>query len=228
MRFASGIVVIALTAAACGSAATDSDPGMTAPAPTIEAPGPDAPRPRWAEPVPARMVEVVGELEALEGQLVDWALARFGGARLLLPRQIEFEFDESGRECGGCVGLCHVDRTPPGVTICAPAGTSAHRTLVRRIAVLHELAHLWHRARGNGESWPDVSDIVGGHPNGSVPWCDRMKERVAVVISWGLLDQLRRPVPSDLPCATLHRQFVELTGHAPLGPLEAVCDPVAG
>ena len=227
MRVVVGIVAVAIVAGACGSTASDVDPNAATPAATIEAPSADPLRPSWTAPVPADAVEVVGELDATEVELVGWALTRFEEAGLRLPRVIEVEFAGSEHACHGCDGLCHVDRTPPGITICAPAGTSAHRQLARRIAVLHELAHLWHRARGGGVCWPDVGDIVGGEVNGSRPWEDRMRERVAVVISWGLLDQLRRPVRSDLPCATLHRQFVELTGRPPLGPLEAVCDPEA-
>lgn len=141
---------------------------------------------------------------------------------LTLPPAIEFEFLPIGESCR------HATVRPaddvPLVTICRPPGAST-QALTIRITLLHELAHTWHWAQGDGSAWPDWSAIVGGSlaTDESLPWVDRMEERVATVISWGLLDQLRRPVRRSLPCAELYEQFVALTGHEPLGPLEPIC-----
>jgi len=210
------ILLVVTAAAACGDNGVRSDRAATTPVTTDVA---------WVEAVPALDVEIVGDLDDDDRRMVDWALWRFDQADLLLPERISFEFDPTGVSCDGCQAICHVDQIPPAVTICAPAGESAHRVLVRRIAVLHELAHLWHRARGTGAYWPDDTDVVGGEINGHIGWEFRMKERVAVAMSWGLLDQTRRPVISDLPCRTLFVQFRELAGQPPLEPIEDVCRP---
>ena len=112
----------------------------------------------------------------------------------------------------------------PTVTVCRPAGDEFFQLLTMRIDLLHELAHVWHWQQGDGATWPDRSSIVGGTLDAD-EWEDRMQERVAVAVSWGLLDQLRRPVRSALSCAELYEQCVALTGHEPLGPLEPVCVP---
>jgi hypothetical protein len=126
----------------------------------------------------------------------------------------------------GRPAICHPDRTPPEIAICEPSGEYAQQLLDRQIATLHELAHIWQWAQGDGTGWPDRSAIVGGEVSTpDTPWRDRQEERVAITISWGLLDQLRRPVGSNLPCSTFYVQFVALTGHVPLGPLEVVCLP---
>ena len=176
--------------------------------------------------VDAHDVEIIGDLDAEQATLVDWVLDRFHQADLRLPATIQIEFDPSTERCGGQTGICHPDGNPPHVVVCQPTGDYELQRMNQRITLLHEVGHLWHRAQGDGTAWPDMAAIVGGVPTSpDAPWSDRMVERVAVVISWGLMNQYRRPVPTDQPCAELYRQFVELTGHRPLGPLEAVCLP---
>jgi hypothetical protein len=112
--------------------------------------------------------------------------------------------------------------------VCQQPGDYELQRMNQRMTLLHELGHLWHRSLGDGTTWPDMASIVGGGPDSpDVPWPERTVERVALVITWGLMDQYRRPVPTEETCAELYRQFVVLTGHAPLGPLEVVCLPDA-
>ena len=181
--------------------------------------------------VPADEVTVMGDLEPDEEDMVRWALGRFGAADLALPSVIEFGFDATQARCDGARGLCLSRDDPPQAIVCEPGGHTAYRVVNRRVTLLHELAHLWFV----GGFAPQAQEIVGGEIVGGeagrdsdVPWHLRTTERVATVISWGLMDQLRRPVASDLPCVDLHQQFTALTGRAPLGPLEAICIPDTG
>lgn len=140
-------------------------------------------------------------------------------------------FDPTRRRCDGRLGLCRPADRPPEVVVCEPDGEYEYQRTNRRLTLLHELAHVWHWSRGDGSDWLDLSATVGGEPampggeRAETRWPKRMEERVAVVVSWGLMDQLRRPVRTNLPCRSLRRQFVELTGHPPLGPIEIACLP---
>lgn len=174
----------------------------------------------------ARSVTVLGELSESDAAAIEWALGRFELAGLQLPPVIEFAFDRTRTSCGSVPGTCRPSGEIPRVTICQQSGTFA-QSLKQRITLLHELAHVWHFAQGDGTSWPDRSEIVGGvtgaGPDDDVAWADRTEERVAVAVTWGLLDQRRRPVRSGLPCWVLYSQFVQLTGVRPLEPIEPVC-----
>lgn len=110
--------------------------------------------------------------------------------------------------------------------MCEPDDGFRAQQLGQRVTLLHELAHLWHWSQGDGTGWPDLRAVVEGETaDPKAPWAERTEERVAVAISWGLLDQYRRPVRSDLACRELYEQFVGLTGRPPLGPIEVVCIP---
>ena len=178
--------------------------------------------------VSASDVEIRGELTGAERELVDWALQQFARRDLELPPVIDVVFDPTGAACLGSRGRCDPPNGHSVVTVCEAPGSTMHRIVEQRITLLHELAHLWHWCQGDGESWPDASEIVGGHRSrADSPWIDRPEERVAIAISWGLLDQKRRPVGSPFECVELYEQFVALTGSVPLGPLEPVCLPSA-
>lgn len=183
--------------------------------------------------VDASEVIVVGDLDAEQQEMVDWALGRFALAGLLLPAQIAVGFDPTRVACHGQLGQCDpTEHDPPTAWVCEAAGDSLFRVIERRVTLLHELAHLWHWAIGPGDGWVDLSSVVGGTPSGSgsddVPWAERSEERVAMVMAWGLLDQKRRPVRSPVGCRTLYEQFRALTGVDPLDPVEPACIPDAG
>jgi hypothetical protein len=80
-----------------------------------------------------------------------------------------------------------------------------------RAGLTHEPA--W--AGQEAEAW-STSDLA---------WEDRRSERFAETIAWGLYDQLRRPTLIDASCAELHADFLFITGHPALGPVEPVCAP---
>lgn len=144
----------------------------------------------------------------------------------MLPSRIRLGFDPERSMCDGAVGICRPQHDPPEAIVCEPDDGFVAQRLGQRITLLHELAHLWHWSQGDGAGWPDRQAIVGGAPtNTNAPWGQRTEERVALAISWGLLDQYRRPVRSDLVCAELYEQFIGLTGQVPLDPIEVACVP---
>jgi hypothetical protein len=176
--------------------------------------------------VDATDVVIVGDLDGEQVAMIEWALDRFAQTDLTLPVVIRVTFDPSRAQCRSELGVCHPRQDPPEVVVCEPDGQYAMQQMNQRITLLHELAHLWYRAALDGPDAPDFPTIVGGRASSpEVPWEERTEERVAVVISWGLMDQYRRPVLSELTCAELSRQFLDLSGHLPLGPLEPVCLP---
>jgi hypothetical protein len=177
--------------------------------------------------VPADQVKVVGDLMPEDEAIVVWALGRFALLDVDMTTPISVEFDSSSELCNGEPGRCwlHNDLGAE-LYICEAAGDTAARIADRRLTVLHELAHVWHWSQGEGVDWPDLSSIVGGEPMGpDVAWSDRSVERVADVISWGLMDDERRRARGVIPCADMYLQFVALTGTEPLGPINNACVP---
>lgn len=184
--------------------------------------------------VTGRRVEAVAGIILSTDQLTDgqrkvvsWSLTRFDEAGLRLPPKIDVVFDETLSMCHGDMGQCHPDQGIPVLYVCGiEEPTTSADVLDRKLVLLHELAHIWHWAQGEGTSWPDYSNIVGGeHTNGTVPAFDRTEERVAMIISWGLLDQVDRPVLDNMSCEARYLMFQTLTGHPPIGPLDPSCIP---
>lgn len=207
---ASFALLIVGLASSCGRSVEQVDPALEVPA--------------TVEHTTLLVVHDVGGAPADASEMADWALDRFRQVGLRLPDRVAVTFDVTGLACDGAPGRCRPDADPPEAIICEPDGTTAFRVMNRRITLLHELAHIWHWHRRNG--WSDESSTVGGVlGDGEVDWHDRMAERVAVLVSWGLLEAKRRPVQTELHCATLYAMFERLTGHAPLGELRASCLP---
>lgn len=174
--------------------------------------------------VSADQVVVHGDLSPPERELVDWALSRFALVDMYLPGEIEVTFDPTRVACLGAPGRCvfSPDKTPR-VFICEEDEELSDE-YNRKLTLLHELAHLWHAAHGDGDSWPDASPVVGGVANDmEAEWNDRSEERVADTISWGLSEQFHRPARGAQACDVLYRQFVSLTGVEPLPPIEPNC-----
>lgn len=176
--------------------------------------------------VPADQVTVHGDLSESDRALVDWALGRFLEVELDLPGQFELSFDPTRAACFGAVGRCRINPDEiPEVTVCEPVAldeTQYHR----KLTLLHEMAHMWHGGFGTGDRWPEAAAIVGGVDNDrEAPWPERSEERVADTISWGLSDQVYRPARGTQPCDVMYRQFEELTGYAPLPPIDPECVP---
>jgi hypothetical protein len=175
--------------------------------------------------VPADQVVVHGELSVEDRALVDWALSRFLLVDMYLPGEVEISFDPTRAACLGAPGRCVINpEKTPAVFICED-GEIDHRT-ASKLTMLHELAHLWHAAQGDGDGWPDASAIVGGVANDTeADWNDRSEERVADTVSWGLADNFDRRARGTQPCDVMYRQFVDLTGFAPLPPISPDCIP---
>ena len=209
------VVIVLVGTVACGPESRAPTAEPTLPAATTE-----------CSLVEAGSVDAVGDLAHSDREIVEWALGRFEEVGLQLPSEIAINFQPNGPGCGYEPGYCLPTTEPPEIFVCVPDGDTAAQQLTRRLTLLHELAHLWHRGQ-RGEGFSDLTAIVGGGLGADLPWSERMTERVATTISWGLLDQLRRPVRSPFTCAELYWQFIALTGHRPLGPLHGVCVPTA-
>ncbi len=186
--------------------------------------------------VPADQVVVSGDLTEEQMEEVSWGLQRYSLAGLELSAELIVTFDPDKELCNGSTGLCIPGADPPGVFICGREGDNAYRVLGRRMTLLHELAHLWHVGEKQQGRLVDPSPIVGGQdPTTPAAWSERSEERLAVVLTWGLMDQLRRPVPSLLAeaapyearvtCTEMYIQFQALTGTLPLEPIEEGCRP---
>lgn len=226
------LLAVSLLAASCGRSLTRDEP-VAGTSTQVEC-GPDGLVDAADVDVTGRSVDAVAgiilsteRLTSDQQEVVDWALARFGTAGLRLPPRIEVVFDETRSMCHGEVGECRPDQGTPVLYICGTIDPSDSSLLLdQRLVLLHELAHVWHWSRGDGSSWPDYSAIVGGeHQVDEVPASNRTEERVAMIISWGLLDQVHRPVLTDLSCEERYSMFLSLTGVPPLGPLEPSCLP---
>ena len=171
--------------------------------------------------VEANQVIVEHGLTGDEQRLVDWALGRFHAGRLPLPHRIEFVFDPTGEQCRGHRGTCDPSNGTAQVVVCLPLPEAAHK---RAVVLLHELAHLWDWAQGDGLGWPDRSEIVGGFPEEhDVESEDRSVERVAQGVTWGLYDGAVRPHAMGLSNIELCNQYESLTGTLPPAPVRSLC-----
>lgn len=176
--------------------------------------------------VDADEVEVLGDLDADQHRRVTWALERMAAAELKMPAEIVVTFDPTKTACGGAMGLCEPTLVPPVAHICVADNDQVNDTSWSRtdVIILHELAHIWRRS---SEANLDFQSIVGGVEQASrdVIWSQRTDERVATVIGWGLLDTVKRPRLTAVPCIDMYSQFTELTGVAPLEPIPEECRP---
>jgi hypothetical protein len=162
--------------------------------------------------------------ERLE-KLVRYGLERFASADLDEPilDTVTFEpsrncVDRSGRVLDTGVSrdlfLCMYESDLcPDDTECAMPGLAA------RVAILHELGHVWILDRVGDETKRQLLSVSGRETwgNEDMPWADRGVEYSAEVLAWGLLDQaipmVRFAAP---PCAELTAAFEVLTGNAPM------------
>ena len=173
----------------------------------------------------AGVILATDRLTAQQHAAVQWTLSRFELAELKLPAQVEVAFDGAGSLCHGEIGECRPDQRVPVLFVCVPPGVD-QASDEAKVVLLHEMAHIWHWSQGDGTTWPDYSDIVGGdYRNDNAPAADRAEERVAMIISWGLLDRTDRPVLPKLTCTETYLAFETLTGTKPLGPVDPLCIP---
>jgi hypothetical protein len=176
----------------------------------------DTPEPPWsADP----------SLSTSELETLRWVAGRFSLVDLEVP-DVEIAFHPSSEDCGWNDGRYRSDGHTRLVDICVPDHGTFASDLHRRRTLVHELAHAWDDVNLTDDDRSSLLSVVGGDAwyDTDVDWGARGAERFAETIVWGLYDQRRRPTKVDVPCADLHRAFVEITGHEPPGPLEPICD----
>ena len=198
--------------------------------------------PEPAPLVPTDRVRVRGghEIEILNGtgrltDLVEWALGRYEVAGLTVPEPNSVAFPPSPR-CRGVSGLA-VD-TGEGLEVqmcygeeelCGEGRDCSTPSVVARLNLLHELAHVWLTTQLDEARQADflVLRDLGVWWGPDVAWVEMGVEHAAEIIAWGLMDQLV-PVPRlpDTSCATLIEGFRLLTGRDPIVDV-AGCDSSA-
>jgi hypothetical protein len=103
--------------------------------------------------------------------------------------------------------------------LCSGTTQCATPTLSARLAVLHELGHVWILDRVGADRQQQILELSGRDSWDSVdvPWAERGTEYSAEVVAWGLLDQaiplVRFGAP---PCEELEAAFELITSAAPL------------
>lgn len=158
-------------------------------------------------------------------ELIDWAAGRFEQIGLELP-QVEIVIDADHERCDGAHGRFLGNDERSQIILCLEHTESFGAELHRRRTLVHELAHAWDHHRITDSERVRLVQVLGVDTwyGTDAEWDHRGAERFAETLVWGLYDQRRRPVLIDVSCADLHRDFVSLTGHRALGPIERVCE----
>lgn len=154
-----------------------------------------------------------------------YGLGRFAVADLEEPILDTVTFEPS-RSCDQRSGRVLDDGSARELFLCiyesdlCPASTEcATPTLSARLALLHELGHVWILEHVGSDTQQQLLDLTGRESWDSldVPWTDRGAEYAAEVFAWGLLEEtvplVRFGAP---PCEELVEAFSMLTGASPL------------
>jgi hypothetical protein len=156
---------------------------------------------------------------------VEWAQGQFRAAGLNLP-VVEISFSTDADDCDGEQGVYRRRGGTHSVTVCVPDLQGAAIEHRRRRTLLHELAHAWDHATLTDVDrellLPDLEATDWYDPDAA--WDQRGVERLAETLTWGLLDQKRRPLKIDTDCAAIHVDFITITGSAVLGPIDRICE----
>ncbi len=174
-----------------------------------------APEPAWSG---------LNSLSVDEREIVRWAHGRFLLVGLEVP-DVEIVFHPHSGDCNWNEGTYRSGDETRRIDVCVPDHGTSHSDLQRRRTVMHELAHAWDDVNLTEDDRDMLLPVLGAQEwyGPDLDWTTRGVERFAETIVWGLYDQRRRPTKINVPCAELHRAFVEITGHEPLGPIELAC-----
>ena len=177
---------------------------------------------RFPHPVAAPPLQ---PLTAIEMEVVEWARGQFRTAGLILPA-VEIAFSADADDCVGEQGVYRRSAGAHSVTVCVPDREGAAIDHRRRRTLLHELAHAWDHAAltdVDRERLLPVLDATDWYDPGAA-WDQRGVERLAETLTWGLLDQKRRPLKIESHCAETHLDFITITGSDVLGPIDQICE----
>ncbi len=162
-----------------------------------------------AEP-PAPAV-VVSRSDEQAGRLVDWAVARFAQAGLVLPA-VTVEVHETKDPCHGHLGLTL--NTPDSATVhlCTPGDG---RGVVDRLTLVHELAHVWvagYVSTDSREGFMEVHGLEAWWDAGD-GWETQGVEWAAETVAWAVYDEGVRMIGEvDDDLEATHRGYQVLTG----------------
>lgn len=169
-------------------------------------------------------IDIYNGSDALE-ELVTWALHRYQVAGMAVPEPNSIAFPPSPR-CRGVSGLA-VD-TGEGLEVqmcfgeeelCKPGTGCTAPSLVARLNLLHELAHVWLSTHVDEAVRAEFLELRGLDLwwGSELPWVEMGVEHAAEITAWGLMDE---PVPlprlPDDSCETLAGGFRLLTGREPI------------
>ena len=233
MRFIAAMLTLATaaTSAAIGAVATwrDQPRAHSSASASIHSSSPGIPQDNAVRHRAAtRSVELIAEAETTlsptEQELLEWAIQRFAAIGWTLP-EVEISFSDETRRCNYHQGIMRRHHGRRHVVICVPDHGTAASKLWRQRTLIHELAHAWDFANLDDNDRSHLLGVLGTEHwlSRDQPWEERGAERFAETITWGLYDQLRRPVLIDVSCHELHVDFKSITGTAALGPIERVC-----
>jgi hypothetical protein len=205
-------------------APTDSMPVAPTEAPPGADPAADRAVVTAPTPGPAR-VTFPEPLSAVEWNAVQWAVERFESAGLELPT-VSISFSADSDDCAGEQGVYRLRSGEHFVVVCGPEREGAAIDHRRRRTLLHELAHAWDHATLTDAERRNLQYHFGAGDwyAPDRPWEERPVEQIAETLTWGLLDQRRRPLLIDRPCWDVHADFRAVTAHRPLGPIEPLCE----
>ncbi len=158
---------------------------------------------------------------------VQYGLDRFSAAGLDEPVLDTVTFEPS-RRCVDRSGRVLSDESSRDLFLCmyeselCPGGGECMKPrLNARIAILHELGHVWLLGRIGDETQEELLEIAGLRTWDSldVPWEERGVEYAAEVLAWGLVDEATSMVRfGSPPCEDLTAAYRLLTGTDPLPP----------
>lgn len=202
--------------------------------------------PHWGDlqvPVPIEQ-QVTGQITLLDGSSIDvvngspemerffqWGLERFAAAGLDPPKVGSVTFAPVPA-CERRTGVVSESGDgDPDLVMCTDAYEActpsyddctsfSNRT---RLALLHELAHVWLLANTDDARQSEFMMVTGSSTwrNPITPWSDRGVEQAAEIIAWGLLDT---PITlgriGNPPCNVLIEGFTTATGKAPINTCE--------
>jgi hypothetical protein len=119
--------------------------------------------------------------------LTEWALGRFVGAGLDLPR-ISLAFHDEKEPCQGQNGYFHPG-DPYRIDIC---GFNWDRFLMTpRKVILHEMGHVWAHENldaGTRQEFIEMRDLEIWEDR-SAPWAEQGQEHAAEILAWALMDE---------------------------------------
>jgi hypothetical protein len=154
------------------------------------------------------------DLRPEQAAMLDWALALFDAADLVLP-PLRVIAHDSTDPCHGRDGAHFYASGRSTIHLC-----TRETEPVQQFLYLHELAHAWdHHALSDARrrTFLDLRGLTEWNNDDADGWHDRGAEHAAEIIMWGLMDRPISVVRLEAnSCAELRAGYVALVGRPPL------------